>query len=173
MEDVAALFEPFRPRPLDPATLMARLSAASVDAISVLLVASVVALVFELLEKWIGLKLSVEYVWSLFFFAALVVSQLCAEMWLSTSLGKWLFNLVVVRADGASASRRALIARFLLRFPLIPLLLWPDAPMWLVLTFWALQILSTLAAFAAFVAWKGRTLSDLATKTRVVYRGRK
>jgi uncharacterized RDD family membrane protein YckC len=173
MDGVAALFEEFRPRPLDPATLMARLSAVSVDAASMLVVASMVALGIELLEKWLQVQVAPDHVWSLFFGAALIVSQLGAEIWLGTSLGKWLFNLVVVRADGSAASRRAIVARFLIRFPVLPVLLVPHLNKWVDVAFWSVQNISILVALVLFVVKKGRTLSDVWTRTRVVYRSRR
>jgi tRNA A-37 threonylcarbamoyl transferase component Bud32/uncharacterized RDD family membrane protein YckC len=169
MSEVAALFEPLRPRPLDPATFAARASAFAVDATSVVVAWGIVVAGAAALEHFAHFEVE-DYVEGPVFAAALLVSQFGSESWLGTSLGKWLFNLEVVRADGAAATRRALFARFLVRCPLAVFVVIPHKPTWASVTGLVLQCAAVVLGVVAFAAWQGRTLSDRVTKTRVVYR---
>jgi tRNA A-37 threonylcarbamoyl transferase component Bud32/uncharacterized RDD family membrane protein YckC len=178
MEEVAALFEDLRPRPLEPATFMARFSAMSIDVGLMFAAGALASVVYfgshELAAEYLGgFQIVPKYVSFLLFVAAVIVLNFGAEAWFQTTPGKWLFNLEVVRADGAAPSRTALFARFWLRFPFVIGFMAPHAVEWLSLTATGLQTLAVLAGAIAFVAAGGRTLTDLVTRTRVVYRSRR
>jgi eukaryotic-like serine/threonine-protein kinase len=170
MEEVAALFEPFRPRPLEPATFMARAFASAIDLTVVTGAFAVAGMSAAMLEKALHVDVVPEAVFAPFFAALLAVWQLGAEAWLSTTFGKWLFNLEVARADGGAPRRTALLLRFLVRYPAVVACFVPEKPPWLILTFAGLQAAAFVLAAAAFIAYGRRTLSDLLTRTRVVYR---
>jgi tRNA A-37 threonylcarbamoyl transferase component Bud32/uncharacterized RDD family membrane protein YckC len=173
MDEVAALFEPLRPRPLEPATIMSRATAMVIDAILLGVVAGLLEGLALGLDKLVGFNIVPGYVFGLMFVAAAAAMQFGAEAWFGTTIGKWLFNLEVVRADGAAPGRMALVARFLVRFPGLVWFLVPVTPAWIDITFALLQILAFVLGFAAFLAYRGWTISDLVTKTRVVYRSRR
>ena len=170
MEEVAAAFEAFRPRPLELATFAARAFASACDLGIIAAVAAVVSVALSILESWIGLDVLPGEIWFFFFAVALLVSQFGAEAWLASTPGKWLFNLEVVRADGASPRRTVRFLRFLIRYPIFAVLIVPHVPKLIVLAFVGLQFLAFLAAAACFAAYGRRTLSDLLTNTRVVHR---
>jgi serine/threonine protein kinase len=170
MDEVAALFEPLRPRPLELATFMARAVASCIDGAIVITVLLFVALLKVAVEQQINLRLIPEIVVAIIGAATLLASQLGFEVWLGRSIGKWLFNLEVVRSDGAVPTRRALAARFLIRYPVFVAVLWPDSPDWVDASVGVLQGFALLLAACSFAAYRGRTLSDLITHTRVVYR---
>jgi hypothetical protein len=170
MEEVADLFEPFRPRPLELATFMSRASGSVIDFVVVFGAFAIAASAAKFLEDWLHADVLPGVVWSLLFAIPLFLWQFGAEAWLGTTFGKWLFNLEVVRADGASPSRTSLLARFLLRYPFVVVCVVPDAPLWLVLTAFVIQIAALVLAAAAFLGYGRRTFSDVVTKTRVVYR---
>lgn len=117
MDDVAALFEPFRPRPLEPATIMSRATAMAIDAMLLGVVAGLLGGLALGIDKLVGFSVVPDYVFGLVFVAAAAAAQLGCEAWFGTTIGKWLFNLEVVRVDGAAPGRVALVARFLVRFP--------------------------------------------------------
>jgi uncharacterized RDD family membrane protein YckC len=170
MEEVAALFEPFRPRPLEPATFMSRAFASVIDTSVVLGAATVVAAGAVMIEQWLNLDVVPEAIWRPFFALLLAAWMFGAEAWLGTTFGKWLFNLEIVRADGASPRRVTLLMRFLVNYPIVCAFVIPELAGWLVITFLVLQIAAYVTGTAAFVAYGRRTLADLVTKTRVVYR---
>lgn len=170
MEEVVGLFEPFRPRPLELATFMSRAIASTIDVTVALGVATVVSAGAVMLEELLKIDVAPDHLWGFVFAAILVVSQLGAEAWLGSTLGKWLFNLEVVRADGASPRRPMLLLRFLLRYPVVIACVIPGVSAWIAVVFLVLQIASYVIGTAAFAAYGRRTMSDMVTKTRVVYR---
>jgi tRNA A-37 threonylcarbamoyl transferase component Bud32/uncharacterized RDD family membrane protein YckC len=172
MSEVAALFEPFRPKPLDIAPFAARASALAVDTTLVFTIYGAMVGAVTMLEKIVGLGLP-EWIDGAWFSGALVLVHFLSEAFLFTTLGKWLFNLVVVRADGATPTRRAVFVRFLLRYPIAVFMLVPTKPTWAVIAAIIAQSLAVLLGIAAFFAYRRRTLSDVVTKTCVVYRGGK
>jgi uncharacterized RDD family membrane protein YckC/tRNA A-37 threonylcarbamoyl transferase component Bud32 len=172
MEEVAALFEPFRPRPLETATIMSRATALFIDATLLAIVAGLLGGLRLGLNELVGFRIVPDYAFGLMFVAATAAMQLGCEAWFGTTIGKWLFNLEVVRQDGAAAGRVALLTRFIVRFPGLAWFLLPASARWMDVTFVLLQILAFVLGFAAFFAYRGRTIADLATKTRVVYRAR-
>ena len=170
MEEVAGLFEPFRPRPLELATFMSRAIASAIDMTVVLAAATVAAAGAMMLEEWLKIDVVPDWIGRPFFALLLLAWMLGSEVWLGTTFGKWLFNLEVVRADGASPRRTVLLLRFVLRYPIAVACVIPDAHIAVVITFFVLQIAAYVMGTAAFAAYGRRTLSDLVTKTRVVYR---
>jgi uncharacterized RDD family membrane protein YckC len=174
MEEVAGLIEAFRPRPLEPATFAARASAAAIDNLAVLLVGATVSLGILALENWINLGDFVpRYVYACIWAGTLLSSQYVLEAWLSTTVGKWLFNLETVRENGTAPSRMALFVRFLLRYPLFTaciVSIVPGISAWIIGIGWALQVVSFIVSASSFPALAGRTLWDKLTKIRVVYR---
>jgi uncharacterized RDD family membrane protein YckC len=170
MDEVAALFEPFRPRPLETATFMARTSAFAIDATMLGLVAGIVGGGAAMLDHWVGVKFVSYEIVAVLVAAALLVQHFATEAWLGTTLGKWLFNLEVVREDGASPSRAALFGRFAIRFPLFFAMAIPKLPDAVVTAIAVLQALAIIGGAISFAVRGRRTISDLVTKTRIVYR---
>ncbi len=173
MDEVAALFEPLRPRPLELATIMSRATAMAIDATLLGLVAGLLSGLALGLAKLLAFKVVPDYAFEVAFVAVAAAAQLGCEAWFGTTIGKWLFNLEVVRADGAAPGRLSLLVRFLVRFPGLAWFLLPASTAWIDITFTLLQLLAFVLGFAAFLAYRGRTISDLLTKTRVVYRSRR
>jgi tRNA A-37 threonylcarbamoyl transferase component Bud32/uncharacterized RDD family membrane protein YckC len=172
MKEVAALFEPLRPRPLDPATFAARASGFAIDVTLMSIVAGLVAGFIALLENVVKVDFVPHYVGNVVVAAAIFVTQFGAEAWLGTSLGKWLFNLQVVRADGAKAGRIACLVRFFLIYPFTVALVVPmiaELSRAKIVTA-GVQLLVMIVGVVMFFMRGRRTLSDAVSKTRVVYR---
>jgi uncharacterized RDD family membrane protein YckC/tRNA A-37 threonylcarbamoyl transferase component Bud32 len=169
MEEVAELFEELRPRPLETATFAARLFAYTIDMTIVTFACGVVLAVFAALRHWLNFDLP-DVVGLAVSAALLFLEQYAFEAWLGTTPGKWLFNLEVVAADGSAPRRTNLLFRFLIRFPIVLAVLAPISRtiVWIVCL--NLQAISYLIAAGAFAAYRGRTVSDLVTRTRVVHR---
>jgi len=171
MAEVIELLEAARPRPIEPAPIAIRTSAAGVDVLIMLLALGIsTTAVFWLTG---GKELNLRLLWIPPFVAGvyLVLSQLGMEIWKGASPAKYAFNLRVVRHDGLRASRSALAARFLLRFPLVVLMLTPTTSTGLDKEFLIVQGTVMVAGFLCFFLFKRRTLSDLVTRTRVIYQG--
>ena len=171
MAEVIKLLEDARPRPIEPAPIAIRTSAAAVDVLFMMFVLGIsTTAVF-----WGsgGKELNPQFLWIIPFVAGvyLVLSQLGMEIWKGTSPAKFAFNLRVVRHDGLKAARSALAARFLLRFPLAVNMLIPTTSPDLDQLFLILQVTAMVAAVLCFFIFKRRTLSDLVTRTRVIYQG--
>ena len=165
MAEVLSLLEEVRPRPLHPAPIVARGAAAICDWI-LLLLATVLLFGSEALLKaqLPGILLSVA--WS----ASIVALILLPELRVGTSPGKAVLNLGVVRSDGTRAGTWALVARFLIRYPLV-LAITTERGWSLVDSIgMSLQCLSLGGGVVCYFFSQGRTLSDLITRTRVVYR---
>jgi uncharacterized RDD family membrane protein YckC len=81
-----------------------------------------------------------------------------------------MLNLEVVRADGNRPALGPLVLRFLVRFPMVVGLVVPVASKTIPLIFMGIQGIAAAAGVASFFFASGRTLSDLLTGTRVVYR---
>jgi uncharacterized RDD family membrane protein YckC len=166
MEEVLALLEGIRPRPLHPAPILARGAAMTVDWLLILLVLlALVGADAVLLRKGMpGLLLAV--VWS----GSIAALVLLPELRRGTSAGKALLHLGVVRADGVRAGTGALVLRFLLRYP-VALAIHGDKTGSVVdLIGWGVQGLVIAAGVVCYLVTQGRTLSDVITRTRVVYR---
>jgi hypothetical protein len=57
-----------------------------------------------------------------------------------------------------------------MRYPAVVVCLIPDPPVWLGITFFVIQTAAFVTAAVGYAAYGRRTLSDMVTKTRVVYR---
>jgi hypothetical protein len=172
MQEVVALLEDLRPRAVMPAPLLARGFALGVD---VLVYGVVMGAVLWALSRVQPLAPDVvlAVLGGLGSFGLAVASQYGMEARFGGSAGKLLLDLEVLREDGAAPSRRALLARLLVRFPAIPFLLVPDPLLPDVV--WQgvglLQLAVVLAGAVTYLVTRGRTLSDRVTGTRVAYRG--
>ena len=168
MHAVIEMLEACRPRALHPAPIVARAVAVGIDLFAALVVA--LSAVFGLLI-WLGEEaLHGELSWTIFcllFVASTVFAEACWQ----TTLGKWFLNLCVRARDGSEAPRRAYVLRALYRFPSLCVgalgltMLVPVVDGWVSMVGGA----AILGGLIAFYASNGRTLSDIWTKTRVVY----
>lgn|GEM_PF-2848583 len=104
--------------------------------------------------------------------AAFVVLQPLMELRFGASVGKLLLHLEVVREQGGRPDLPTLVRRLFARFPFGPLLVVPDP----LLPGWATALVNwgtlavVIAGFVVTFFRGGRTLSDVLTRTRVVYR---
>jgi uncharacterized RDD family membrane protein YckC len=166
MAEVVELLEAVRPRTLDRAPLAARVAALGVDLAGLTILWSALALPFSLALR---LDVTDTRVGDLVAVSLLALGQLGMEAWHGASPGKMLFHLAVVREDGTRPSLGALAARFVLRFPHAPVA-------FLTFAWHAARPASIALTAAALLAGaichlvRGRTLSDFATGTNVVYR---
>jgi len=172
MEEVVEILEAARPRPLEPAPIAIRASAVLVD---VLLASFILAMSTGLVVLFVGGRELEEshLLWVPGFVTGifLVLTQLGFEVWKGTSPAKYAFNVRVVRHDGLRAARSALAARFLIRFPAAVVLLVPMLPARIDQLLNLLQLVSIVAGVVCFFLFRRRTLSDILTRTRVIYRG--
>jgi uncharacterized RDD family membrane protein YckC len=170
MGEVIELLEEARPRPIEPAPIAIRTSAVAVDLIFFTFVLVIPYVILNLLS---GEDVHPETRWITVVAAGvfLTLSQFGLEWWKGTSIAKYAFNLRVVRHDGLPAKPGPLLLRFLLRFPIvIPMLIPPIAGRGEQL-FNLLQLSAVAAGILCFFIFKRRTLSDLVTRTRVIYQG--
>lgn len=191
MHQVATMLAALRPRPLRHAPFLARAFATGVDLFVVLVIGLALHAVATLAGQFLpelpsallelpsalleGVVTDLALLWiALFLFPWL-------EWRLGCSVGKYLFNLRVVRADGSPVTLKDAGLRLLVRFPAVLVLLLPMAllPADSAVAGVAKGVASlcvVLQLFAAGVGFPwmlfgdGRTLSDIITRTRVVYR---
>ncbi len=167
MHEVVRMLEGCRPRAVHPAPIMARAVATVIDWFAAAVALSVVAFAIRLAD---GNPLSEEFevLFLAYFFLG---SAVLPELRYGLTLGKWFLHLRVRTAEGAEPSRRALIARNFVRFPGV--FAWATAiPFFLPLLgdiMHVVAILAILAGVVSFYVARGRTLSDVLTKTRVTY----
>jgi tRNA A-37 threonylcarbamoyl transferase component Bud32/uncharacterized RDD family membrane protein YckC len=174
MNQAIAMLENLRPRVLDLAPLAARGAAFLIDSVLVVVVVVMgiggAALLIKVKEP--GPTLSIAK--NLFTFALVVFSQFGMERLVGGSLGKLLFNLRVTGKDGDRPGIRPLIFRFLIRYPATPLILlsslFSSLAFRLVGISWVLALAAIVAGLVTYVLTRGRTLSDILTGTRVIYR---
>lgn len=170
MSEVVSMLEACRPRAVHAAPIVARGVSVCFDFLAAFVAFGAISF---LIGAASGEQLPGELptvLLSVIFLAFTVL----AEVRYHLSLGKWFLNLEVRSADGSEPPRRRMWLRGLLRFPgafgwalalpMIPGLAILD---WV---FSGLALLAILGGLATFYAANGRTLSDLLTKTRVVYR---
>ncbi len=170
MSEVIDLLQACRPNAVHPAPIVARAVAIAFDFIAALVALGAIAF---LLSRVGGESLNgglETVIFAVVFLGFTVV----AEVLHGVTLGKWFLNLEVRAADGSEASRKALWLRGLIRFPAmaiwavglpaLPGMAFLDLPLVL------LGLGAILAGLISFYVASGRTLSDLLTKTRVVYR---
>jgi uncharacterized RDD family membrane protein YckC len=101
----------------------------------------------------------------------LVAMMFGMEAWKGTTPAKFAFNLRVVQNDGLRARTGPVLLRFLLRYPVVILMLIPPEIPRLTAVISLLQTVVVGAALLCFFFFKRRTLSDLLTRTRVIYVG--
>ena len=166
MEDAIALIEDLRPSYLDLAPIALRATAALVD---LLLWGILWGAFIAFTDRIAGLSLKHTAWENVGTLVVLLLTQLGLEAWTGTSVGKYLFNLQAVRQDGGRPRFSVTLARFLCRFPVAVALPLPD--MWLRGIIFLVQVVSIAAAAVCYLLFRRRTLSDLLTRTRVVYRG--
>lgn len=170
MHEVVSMLEACRPRAVHGAPIVARAVAVGFDAVASLVAfGALVSLMFFAGGQEISGDLQTILL-CVIFLAFTVV----AESRYQISLGKWFLNLEVRASDGSEPSRKSMWLRGLLRFPgafgwALALPLIPGLGI-LDLVFTALALVAIVAGLVTFYVAKGRTLSDVLTKTRVVYR---
>ena len=170
MREVIDLLEGCRPRAVHTAPIVARAVAVGFDGLAALVALS--AIVFAV-TRAAGEDLApgVEgLIVSLLFVGFTILPELRHRV----TLGKWFLNLEVRAEDGSEASPRAILLRGFIRFPaacigalgltLLPFLSFLAMPIFVV------GLGAIAAGIVSFYVAKGRTLSDVLTKTRVVYR---
>ncbi len=168
MGEVLALLETLRPRSVGRAPLAARGSAYVLDWLLTLF--ALAAFLF-LLGLVLDEPVRADATWPKALFCALwAVGQLGMECWRSASLGKQLLHLAVARPDGLPAHRRALLLRFFVRSPEWALGILPLGAWWTFGWMEAASAVAVGAGAACFLITRGRTLSDLASGTTVIYR---
>ena len=174
MASVVAVLESLRPRPIRPAPFATRAAALAIDVLVFAVVSGALAFAaLQGLQRLEGLAGEVfEWTVGLVVVAAALFLQPWMERRFGASIGKMALGTRVVREDGLPASAGALLARFLLCWPVAPALALPDAYFQvraLRLALVGLQLLALLLR-AGFWPFAGRrTLSDVVTRTRVVY----
>jgi uncharacterized RDD family membrane protein YckC/tRNA A-37 threonylcarbamoyl transferase component Bud32 len=172
MGRIIARLEDSRPQALDPATIAARGSAFVIDiAVWLAFVGISVGTVLLLTGIQEGEKTPSLFVALLLSTVFFILSNLGMEAWKGTTLGKRAFRLRVVRIDGTPPFFPALVARFLIRLPIVVMFVIPERfQVTHAMINW-LQFLSILAGVVCYFALRRRTLSDLVTRTRVIYVG--
>jgi hypothetical protein len=171
MAEVLALLEGLRPRAVTRAPLVARGLALGIDLVVYSVLIAAVQWGLTRLEPWVRVTW-LEALGGVLAVGLAVATQFGMEARHGGSAGKLLLHLRVLSDTGGRPRRRALLARLLLRFPALPYLLVPSEamPHWLDLGVAWLQGLAFLAAIVAFLVTRGRTLTDLVTRTLVAYR---
>jgi len=168
MEEAIGLLESLRPRYLDLAPLAARGAALLMDVLvwSILYGAATAVLVLfsGASEKHHAVAKIVALLLSGF------VSQIGFEKWFGASLGKLLFNLRVVDVRGERPGWGQVVGRFFIRFPVSIIGVLPFAPVVMIQI--TLQATTVVAAIVCYLGFNRRTLSDIITRTRVVYRAK-
>ena len=173
MHAVIELLEACRPRAVHPAPIVARAVAVGLDLVAALVAMMSISFLMQAFEgdsDELRFTLSGEFQFALFAFLFMVMT-ITPEVRHQMTLGKWFLNLCVRARDGSEAPRRAYFLRAILRFPSLAfgatglgmLLGFLDGPMDL------LALAAVVLGLGAFYLTKGKTLSDLLTKTRVVY----
>jgi uncharacterized RDD family membrane protein YckC len=167
MEEVARLLEGLRPQPLIPAPLAVRGAAVAVD----LMILVVAGLALAGFDKALTGDAVPDELYGPFVLVFSVLLLVAAEMQWGASAGKRLMNLSVVRMDGARPSTKAVLVRYALRFPLaLDVYLMNDPEGVVMWVFLGLQAMVIAAGMLCYLLAGRRTLSDLLTGTRVVYR---
>jgi serine/threonine-protein kinase len=165
MDEVVRLLEPLRPREIEAAPLATRATAALADLLLALVVAGALAFAIDKVGLPVG-----GTIWDVYLFLSVfALLVLGGELAFQRSPGKWLFQLGVVRPDGNRARPDRLALRFLLRYPYVPLaaLLWASPPARLLAL--GAQAAAVLLGVLVYYARRGRTFSDVVTRTRVAY----
>ena len=168
MEEVVEMLEACQPRAVHPAPIVARAVAVGIDLTAALV--AMMSITFVLQWALGGGPLPDILPPTLMSFL-LVFMTVVGEARYQMTLGKWFLNLCVRASDGSEAPRRAYVLRALIRYPgfvIVGLglgLLVPAIGGYTEI----LGLAAVVVGLLAFYATKGKTLSDLLTKTRVVY----
>jgi len=177
MRAVVRLLESVRPRVVRPAPFATRGAAFAIDAFLLVLVAPALAFAVKWTAGLMGLagSLGAEFAFRILLATLAFASQWAMERRYGGSVGKQMLGIAVADGSGARPSNTRLLARFFLRYPGFPGLLIPEnfdpLPLRLVdLGFNLLQLAAVLAGMIYWLAAGRRTLSDVLTHTRVVYR---
>ena len=176
MATAIAMLEDLRPRTLDLAPFTARAAAFALDQLLIFLIfllggggAWLLMVIMGHTEPgpwllWLGSVINV---------AVTTFSQFGMERLVGGSPAKLLFNFRVTAKDGGRPETRALAYRFLIRYPIAPLLLLPASVTSLpyvrpvALLLWTVAVLGGALCYALR---DRKTLSDVLTGTRVIYR---
>lgn len=184
MDEVLELLRELKPKPMRLAPFLARTFSAGFDlAVLAVVAGALQALVLfghtQVFDRAPGIA---EYfLGDLPMFAAAVFTLMGLEWRIGCSVGKYLFNLRVVRADGSALTMRDAVLRTALRFPALLVFLLPSALFtanslvgnvleWTASICGGLQLLSVVVAFPWMLFNDGVSLVDRIAGTRVVYR---
>jgi hypothetical protein len=173
MTEVASLLESLRPRRLKQAPLAARAAAIAFDLAPFVVLFALVTVALGMFARFGMDRDLVEALLGFGAAAYLTATQLLPELSGRVSLGKRLLDLAVVAEDGTRPGRGATVARFFLRWPAAPLFLfWEDFTPFddatAAVRFWT-QVGAWVAGAICYRVARRRTVSDLLTRTRVVY----
>lgn len=168
MAEVIALLESIRPRPLHLAPLATRATAVFVDVISLVIPFTTLIAAFTFIESLGHQSGFFDWVSKTFVAAMLVLLVMGAEWRFGGLPGKLAFGLRVVREDGNRPSMMALLARVLLRLPVVAMWAVPPALQVVLFVIGGLQLLAVLSGAVCYIVLDRRTLSDVLTRTRVV-----
>jgi uncharacterized RDD family membrane protein YckC len=175
MGEISALCAGLRPSAIHPAPIIARGAAVCADW-AILFVLLAIAFVatglvvygparFAETQHLLGSVLA-QILVTAFCIAGLTLS----EYGLGASPGMMLFGMGVVRADGTAPSYRQILLRFLVRFPVVLDCTPSHGYAAVSIAFWTLQWVAIGGGVVCYFFASGRTLSDLLTRTRVVFR---
>jgi uncharacterized RDD family membrane protein YckC/predicted Ser/Thr protein kinase len=174
MAAVVALLEGIRPRAVRPALFATRAAALAIDMLVFSVVMSALAFGAQGVLAWAGPRgeEAVQWISGAVVLAVALALQWGMEWRYAATFGKQLVGIRVVREDGLRASVRALLGRFALIWPVAPALALPDRIVQIPRVHFVLAIVQLVTMLAGAAAWpfaKRRTLSDILTRTRVVY----
>jgi uncharacterized RDD family membrane protein YckC len=171
MAEVVRLLESLRPRRVVPAPFVARGTALVLDLVLFAVAVTGAAAVLGVVEAWFGARWIAEYVDGLVAVGILLLLWLGMERRYGASVGKLLLHLEVVRDDGTRPDFATLAKRLWIRVPLLPAAVVPDvwlSPLAETVVNWGL-LGGFAAGFVCYVVTRGRSLSDVLTRTRVAY----
>ena len=171
MAAAARLLATLRPKDQHLASFTTRAFALFLDLVIVSAVAAALGKAYLVLQGFVSLPDPSDLVVEWISAALALGSQVGMEARYGGSLGKLLFHLRVVRADGGRLSWPALFQRFFLRFPAVAFVVVPDPwPPYGEMAANGVQLLALAAGAGCYLLGRGQSLSDRLTKTRVVLR---
>jgi serine/threonine-protein kinase len=184
MEEVIRLLDEVRPRPITPAPILGRVAATALDLVLVLMAWGGLCFMAWWGGRFLGLDLMKsrsgpgdEVVLKLPEMVQNALLLFCAgtltlglEWAIGTTPGKTAFHFAVTREDGAPAGWRAILGRFLLKYPGIAICFVPENWSVVVGVVTAVQALAFGGGAIFYFFADARTLSDRLTRTRVVVR---
>lgn len=167
MREVVEAIERCRPQPILPGSLVARGVAAGIDLIPTTGLAALVDMLVKRIfdvggvsETWWG-RIAVVLLFALY--------HVGSEVRWGTTPGKWLLQLQVLTAQGVRPRARAVLPRFLIRYPFVVFVLAALGTLvpWTEEAGSIAQLVVVAASILTYVAWRQRSVSDLLTRTRV------